>query len=335
MTLPRYVVITPARNEERYIEHTLRSMTAQTHTPKEWIVVDDGSTDRTAEIVARHSRRHPWITLVRHHPEEEERKRTPSPVVAAFYAGFAALKTTSWDFIVKLDADLTLPPDYFETVAREFIMYPRTGICGGYIVHETGDGRLERERTAEYHVRGAFKAYRRECFADIGGMPRRKSWDGVDQYVALYKGWKTRVLPLEVVHHRRTGILIDRGLKTSLLVGAEYYREGHSPLLALIRSVIWGKSRKPFGITGAFFLTGFFTALLRNDHKHVDSGMERFIRRFQYQRIRRKLGLRAAPLRITGNPQPPLPQSKNIRKRSEANGVPPAAKAGAVRSASE
>lgn len=295
MDYTRYVVITPARNEEQYIQHTLDSMDEQTLKPARWIVVDDDSSDQTAAIVEEYARTRNWVTLVRHRPTPEERNRNIAPVIAAFYSGYHTLESESWDFIVKLDADLTLPPRYFESVAGEFRDNPRTGICGGYIVQFAGNGTYQRERAAEYHVRGAFKAYRRECFREIGGISLRRSWDGIDQYTALYHGWKTRVLPLEVIHHRRTGSTIDRGLGISFMVGREYYREGHGALLGMIRSVLWGKNRKPLGVTGAVFLAGFALAWVKREGKYVDADMERFIRRFQYGRILRKMGIGGSP----------------------------------------
>ncbi len=286
-----YVIITPARNEEKFIGHTLRSVTAQTLKPLRWFIVNDGSTDGTARIVERYSRQYPWITLIDSKGSDHPDKRI-SKIVAAFQTGYERVCDWDWDFIVKLDADLTLPENYFKEVARAFEKNPRVGICGGYIVQYGRNGNLVREKVSERHVRGAFKSYRRECFNDIGGLSFRKSWDSIDQYTAMYLGWRTMTLPLKVIHHRKTGALLDKGLAKSIESGSEYYLEGHGPLLALIRSCRWGMNRSPILVTGIVFLAGYIAALASRKEKYVSKDMERFIRSFQRERILKKLGLK-------------------------------------------
>jgi len=277
----RYIVITPAKNEEKMIEHTLKSVCHQTLKPLRWIIVDDGSNDDTASIVDKYREKYPWITLIKNDTYDEERSGGPK-VVRAFYRGYDTIADDDYDFIVKMDADLTLPDNYFETVSRCFNNNSKVGICGGYCVNEK-DGKLVKEKTAEFHVRGAFKAYRKECFADIGGIKQVWDWDGLDQMMAMYSGWEVEVLPLAVVHHRETSGEYNL-IRHSFRSGKEYYKMGYGFLLAVLKSVSI-MPKKPFLLRGAVFFIGFTSAFLNNSTKIVDNDLAGFIRKFQYDRI--------------------------------------------------
>lgn len=279
----KYIIITPAKNEERFIEHTLESICDQTFKPHKWIIVDDGSIDQTSTLVEKYIKKYPWITLIRNDNYDERRAGGPK-IVRAFYKGYDAVSDEDYDFIVKLDADLTLPNNYFETVYRCFKDNPKVGICGGYCVDEK-EGKLVKEKTAEFHVRGAFKAYRKECFTDIGGIKQVWDWDGLDQMMAMYSGWHVKVLPLAVIHHRETSKEYNRILH-SFRSGKEYYRMGYGLFLGLLKSAFIAV-KKPFLIGGASFLFGFFTASLNKTNKIVDDDLAKFIRKFQYNRISR------------------------------------------------
>jgi biofilm PGA synthesis N-glycosyltransferase PgaC len=276
-----YVLITPAKNEGAFIQHTLESIAQQTLLPLEWIIVDDGSTDNTAELVEQFSLTHPWVRLVRRETGSEVRSGG-GKVVRAFLQGYAALKTASYDFLVKLDADLTLPQDYFEKVAQCFAADSRVGLCGGTVLNVV-DGALIPEKTAPHHVRGAFKAYRRECYEQIGGLKTVWSWDGMDQMELMFYGWETRVLPLEVIHHRPTTSaykIIPHRRET----GREFYRNGYLIDLALVKTAEY-TLKKP-QITGGFaFLQGYLAAWAGREKKNVSPDLARWMRRFQYRRL--------------------------------------------------
>ena len=195
-------MVTPVRDEVGSLQRTLDSVIAQTHPPREWVIVDDGSTDGTQELARAYAERHRWIRVAA--TSGGAGRARGGRVVEAFRQGMAAL-TAETPIVVKLDGDLFLPPHYFEWVARTFARHPRAGIVGGVILEH--DGRVWRPAGFNpRHVRGAFKAYRRECLDDIGGLRPVMGWDGIDEYAARARGWEVVVLTeLVVLHYRRRG----------------------------------------------------------------------------------------------------------------------------------
>ena len=184
----KYVVITPVRDEERHVEATVHSVASQTIPPVEWIIVNDGSSDRTGDILDRCAAQFPWIHVI-HRPNRGFRK-SGGGVIEAFYDGYHALGRDDWEFIVKLDGDLTLSPDYFEKCFEHFNEQPKLGIGGGAICHEV-DGTLKVEANPKFHVRGATKIYRRACWEAIGGIWAAPGWDTIDEVKANMLDWKT------------------------------------------------------------------------------------------------------------------------------------------------
>src|SRR4051794_11215412 len=177
---PSYALISPVRDEASHIRRTLEAIVAQTHLPLEWVIVDDGSTDGTPEIVSEYAADHPWIRLVR--SGLEGRRQRGSRIVDAFKRGRSELHRSP-DVTVKLDGDLYLPPHYFAWVAEVFARVPAAGVVGG-----TGyvwDGMAwAPEKAANHNVVGYCKAYRTACLDDIGGLQSSMGWDGIDEYSA-------------------------------------------------------------------------------------------------------------------------------------------------------
>jgi hypothetical protein len=190
-----------------------------------------------------------------------------------------------FDVLCKLDADLTLPTDYFEQILNVFRKEPRVGICGGTLVEETPSGGLRIERVAPHHVRGAFKSYRRSCFDQIGGLQETLNWDGMDQYLAMFHGWTVRTIPVQVIHHRPTSSSTNKGLRSAVAYGVRHYEEGNDPLIACVRSLVIAARRKPYILSGVVFYSSYMTAWLRRAPKAVSPELGAFIRRFQYSRI--------------------------------------------------
>ncbi len=185
----RYVLVTPARNEEQYIRRTLESVVSQTHLPLRWVIVNDGSTDRTASIVAEFSRGRDWIELV-HMPEH--RDRSFAAKVACFNAGFDRLKHLDFDVIGNLDADISFARDYFEFLIQKFQTDCRLGVAGTPFVED--GSRYDFRFSNIEHVSGACQLFRRHCFQEIGGYVPIKA-GGVDWTAvttARMKGWRTR-----------------------------------------------------------------------------------------------------------------------------------------------
>src|SRR5881628_1965657 len=198
-----YVLITPARNEEAHIEATITSVVAQTIRPVKWVIVSDGSTDRTDEIVKRYTAAHDWIELVRM-PERTERHFAGK--VHAFNAGYARVKQLNYDMIGSLDADITFDEDYFSFLLGKAAQNPSLGLVGTPFME--GNNRYDYRFVSIEHVSGACQLFRRACFEEIGGYVPVKS-GGIDHIAVItarMKGWKTRTFTEKIcLHHRKIG----------------------------------------------------------------------------------------------------------------------------------
>src|SRR5271170_5513575 len=195
----KYVIITPVRDEEAYIRHTIESVVAQTIQPAEWVIVDDGSTDGTGSTIDQYSKQFSWIQTV--HRENRGFRQAGGGVVEAFYDGHHMLRCNDWDFIVKLDGDLSFESDYFQQCLEAFRKEQTLGIAGGNIYHNIG-GKLVIEKNPRFHVRGATKIYRRACWEAIGGLWPAAGWDTIDEVKANRLGWKTcSFADLHLLHH--------------------------------------------------------------------------------------------------------------------------------------
>ena len=201
--MTRYAIITPVRDEEKFIETTIECVLNQTILPLEWVIVDDGSTDQTGVLLDRYAARHAWIRVI--HRANRGFRKSGGGVVEAFYEGYNSLHCNDWEFIVKLDGDLTFTPEYFEKCFEHFRNEPKLGIGGGEIHHNIS-GELKLEANPRFHVRGATKIYRRSCWEAIGGLWPAAGWDTIDEVKANMLGWKTYSFPeLQLLHHRFTG----------------------------------------------------------------------------------------------------------------------------------
>ena len=275
----RYVVVTPAYNEQEYIRKTLESMVNQDLIPLEWVIVNDNSTDDTAAIVEEYANSYPWIKLV--NKRDEHDRKIGAKVVRIFYFGMEHLSVKEYDFLVKLDADLELPEKYFSGVAECFRSNPKIGICSGYCIVPI-DGKWVEERVAHWHTRGAMKAYRDECFKSIGGIKEVMGWDGIDDITAMSKGWETKQLRLAVKHFRPTGEATDPK-KLRIKQGKSYYQRGYGLFLTVVRMMSkFYSTGSPYEI---YLLKGFFDAWKSKTPKCVDPEVEKFTRKFQYRRI--------------------------------------------------
>ena len=200
--LPSYAVISPVKDEARHFERTAQALLAQTHRPVRWIVVDDGSSDRTFDIACGYAAKHDWITVIR--SGASGRRERGAPIVRAFNQGLASLQTRP-DFVVKLDGDLFFPSHYFAWVAATFNVDPRAGVVGG-IVFVNKNGEWVYDPVTRRMVHGAIKSYRYDCLDDIGGLHESMGWDGIDEFGARARGWNVHVLSeLSVLHYKTRG----------------------------------------------------------------------------------------------------------------------------------
>jgi glycosyltransferase involved in cell wall biosynthesis len=281
--LPRYVLVSPARNEAAFIGLTLESMVAQTHRPERWVIVSDGSTDGTDEIVARYQAEHPWIHLVR---MPERRDRSFAAKVQCFNAGMARLEGVDYDVIGNLDADISFGPDYFEFLMQKFAEQPRLGVAGTPFVER--NTHYDYRFTNIEHVSGACQLFRRECFADIGGYVPVKG-GGIDWMAvttARMKGWQTRTFTERTcLHHRPMGTGSTGRLRGLFRHGQKDYFLGGHPLWQVVRCT-YQLTRRPYVVGGVVLLAGYVWAALRQVPRPVSVELMRFHRTEQMSRLR-------------------------------------------------
>ena len=283
----KYVLVTPARNEEAYIRETIEAVVNQTHLPERWVIVSDGSTDRTEEIVREYEREHSFITLL---CAQGRGKRSFGSKALAFKAGYEIVTGASYEFIGNLDADVTFARTYYERMLEEFSQNPRLGVAGGIIAEEWNGG-LRKSRSAIHHAAGAMQLFRRECFEQIGGyVPMRTGGiDSVALIMARMKGWETRMFrDMEVLHHRKEGSALGAGLRLRFRQGETDYNLGSHPVFIVVKG-IRRLMEKPYVISSAARMCGFFWSWLRRPARDVPEDVVRYYRKEQMRRLRRIL----------------------------------------------
>ncbi len=278
----KYVLITPAHNEERFIRKTLDSMVAQTWLPERWLIVDDGSTDQTPEIVQTYARRHPWIGLG---IQPQRLDRSFAGKVHAFNAGLARVQSLEFDVIGNLDADLSFEPDYLAFLMQKFSEDPKLGVAGTPFIEDGYDSARD-SFEGENHVAGGCQLFRRQCFEQIGGFtPNRAGGiDWIAVTTARMKGWRTRSFPEKRFHHYRTlGTAGRSSVAASFSYGEKDYYLGGSPLWQLFR-VAYRTMKHP--VEGAALLFGYCWAALRRTKRPVSPELMRFHRGEQMNKLR-------------------------------------------------
>jgi biofilm PGA synthesis N-glycosyltransferase PgaC len=287
-----YLVITPARNESAFIEKTIKSMISQTVLPCEWIIVDDGSTDDTPEIVAKYSQRYGWIKLIRKPASGKTRDVSGGAPARAFNFGLRHVSCANYDFIANVDADLSFEPRYFELLLKEFANDSQLGIAGGNL-HEFRKGVARPRKSYLLHVAGATKTYRRKCFWDIGGIVESTAWDAIDEITARMKGWKTRTIQsLKALHHRRTFSSERNILVGFMRRGRIDYLLGFHPLFELLKWVGTMVTARPYVLSGLSMSYGYMKAALRREQRPVTREFVKYLRKTQIQRLLHALSSR-------------------------------------------
>ncbi len=280
----KYVIISPVRNEARFLPVTIDSVTKQRHLPEIWFLVDDGSSDETASIIDDAASRYDWIRAV--HRMDRGQRQAGSGVMEAFYEAYAQLGDQPWDFLVKLDGDVSFGPDYFEKCLAVFASDPRLGIGSGLICLPGTE-----EKTAEYndppfHVRGPGKIYRRECWMDIGGLVSAPGWDTLDLIKANMTGWKTRTFQeITLVHHRPTGGAYGAWSNWTKN-GMANYLVGYHPFF-MVAKCMARLFQRPYGVVALGLLYGYCMGYIRRVARPADPSVIRYLRE---QQIRCLLG---------------------------------------------
>ncbi len=276
----RYVLITPCRDEAKYVQHTIDTVVAQSVQPAKWVIVDDGSSDATPEILARAAREHPFIEIVR---RENRGERAVGPgVIDAFNAGLERVELSEYGYVCKLDADLELPPRYFERLMEHCEADSWLGTVSGKLLVRSGD-RFVEERCGDENSIGPTKFYRVDCFQDIGGFARQVCWDGIDGHLCRMKNWMARSIDepiLHVIHLRRMGSS-HKGLWTGRMRwGRGKYIMGSRPYYVL-PVAFYRMLERPYVIGGLGILCGYLSAWLRHLPRYDDPAYLKFLRRYE------------------------------------------------------
>lgn len=309
----RLLLISPVRNEEAHIERIAEALARQTRPPDLWIVVDDGSTDRTPEILARLAERIDFLRII---DGSKRTRRGPVPdrlalaaEVRAFNQGLDSVQWRSFTHIAKLDGDTELPPHYFERILGEFERDPQLGLAGGLYADpdpsaEAGEERWKTMRMpTEHHVPGTLKCYSLACFTDIGGMQERLGWDTIDETYARMRGYRTRAFADLIAHHHRPFASADGTLRGRARHGECAYIVHFTLPWVLLRSFKVAGT-PPRGLSGVAFLYGYLRSAARRVPRVEDPEFRRFVRRELRARMRGALRRQDRVSRVPARPHP-------------------------------
>jgi biofilm PGA synthesis N-glycosyltransferase PgaC len=281
----KYILVTPARNEEARLEQTIRSIVAQTHRPDLWYIVDDGSTDRTAEIVRGAAKAHPWISLVQRPLHVD---RSFAAKVQAFNAAYEQLQSVDFDVIGNMDADVSIEPRYMAFLMSRFDEDESLGVAGTPFVQDNGYDSARDSFEGENYVSGGCQMFRRACFEEVGGyVPNREGGiDWIAVMTARMKGWKVRCFPeLRYHHHRILGTAEKSQLAAIFNYGERAYFLGGSPIWQTFR-VVYRIMKPPFLFGGLALGAGYCWAWFRRTKRPVSLDLIRFCRQDQMNRLR-------------------------------------------------
>jgi glycosyltransferase involved in cell wall biosynthesis len=298
LLLPAYVLVTPARNEARFIELTIQSVVAQTVRPLRWVIVSDGSTDGTDEIVLRYAAQHDWIELVRM-PERIERHFAGK--VNAINAGLAQVKHLTYEVFGSLDADISFDRDYFAFLLEKLAADPSLGLVGTPY-RNTASEVYDFRFVSTDHVSGACQVFRRTCFEAIGGYQPVKvgTIDTIAGLAARMHGWKTRTFTEKIsLHHRMGGTAEASSLRARFVVGTKDYALGNHPLWQLFRG-IYQMTKKPYVIRGLTMTAGYLWSAVRRVERPIAHELVEFRRKEEMDHLA-KMFLRMTP-RWPGRP---------------------------------
>jgi len=275
------LVITPAYNEEKFLQSTIDSIVNQEVLPDEWIIVDDNSEDKTSNIAQKAAINYKWINYIK-----KEKKHNTGPgkaIMEAFYFGYDNKKVDDFDIVMKLDADIILPKNYISEIIKRMQANKEIGICGGVCLTNG----IEEKITNLDHVRGAIKVYRKKCFLEIGGLLKRMGWDTVDEHSARFFSWSVVVFTDLKVHHQRKTNFKFGYLKAGYINGKMLYSI-RMDLFLMFTNVLKWSLRFPYILSGFFLFFGYVKSMIFFDKKIVSKELGFFIRNYRYKRIREK-----------------------------------------------
>lgn len=281
ITSRAYVVISPGRNEAKFMRRTLDSMVLQDELPARWVIVDDGSTDEGPEILAEYEAAHDWITVVR---REDRGHRAVGPgVIEAFYAGLDTVLLDDYTYLCKLDLDLDLPTGYFAGLMDKMETDPRMGTASGKTYYTDGAGRQVSEKISDEMSIGASKFMRVSCFQQMGGFVREVMWDGIDCHKARMLGWKAVSWDdenLAFEHLRPMGSSQQNIYVGRRRHGFGQYYMGSDPIY-FTATAVKKMLHPPYVLGGLATLQGFLGAWWRGEKQHGDADLRAFVRSYQ------------------------------------------------------
>lgn len=281
-----YVLVSPCKDEGKYIEKTLISVQNQTIQPVQWIIVDDGSSDDSMEIVERYRATMPYIKIVRREPQTG--RNVGAGVILAFNEGYKHIDV-AYDFVCKFDVDLDLPPKYFETLLIKMDQDPLLGTCSGkayYIDTKTGERRSE--LCGDEASVGMTKFYRRECFEAIDGFVVQVGWDGYDCHRARWFGWRALSWDeseLQFIHLRPMGSSQKNINKGRIRHGKGQYHIGTHPVFFLASSAFRSFKQKPYVIGTLYSIFGYLKAAYDGENRFGDKDLTKFIQDYQLRAL--------------------------------------------------
>lgn len=278
-------VISPVRNESKYLRLTLDAMVKQTVWPQEWLFVDDGSTDETPQIIAAYAEKYPFIHVV---PRQDRGfRQLGTGVIVAFDFGREHLRTKDWQYIVKLDGDMSFPPRYLEVMLDALQSDSKLAAVSGKVFRPEGDELIE-EFIIDEMVAGQFKLYKREAFEQIGGFTQTILWDGIDIHRCRMHGWTTKSFhhpDAQLFHHRLMGSSDQNVFKGRVRLGRGIWFMGYHWLYT-IASGVFRMHEKPRVIGGLIIIVAYFYAAIRREPRFDDPGFRQHLQQWQLQQLR-------------------------------------------------
>jgi glycosyltransferase involved in cell wall biosynthesis len=276
----RYAIVTPVKNEEKFLPKIIDSVLKQTIRPQKWVIVNDMSTDKTDEIIQQAALSYQWIIGIDSGDFTNQRKAGGESVIDR---GIGLLNLEDYHLLSRMDGDISFEADYFERLIKEFEKDSRLGIAGG-ICYAQDNKKLVEETHPRFHVRGAVKTYRVPCFKEIGGLEKGLGWDAVDEIRANMLGWQTRSFPeLKVIHHRGTQSF-DGRLKGKRNFGKAAYYLGYHPIFMILR-VLKNMTKKPYFWGAINMFIGFLSGYTEKRAKINDREFIQYLRKQQLNKL--------------------------------------------------
>ena len=280
----KFYIIIPAHNEDKTIGLTLNSLVNQTKHPKKIVVVNDNSDDNTEKIISQFCKKYNWIQTVN---VTSSSNHTPgAKVINAFYAGYDILDD-KYDVICKFDADLIFAPNYIEIIANHFKTNKKLGIVGGVCYIEREKNWVAEHKYRDDHLRGAIKAYRKDCFIEIGKIKKSIGWDTIDEFLAKYYSWNILIdSELKVKHLRVTGNRYN--LESEKLQGVASFRMRLGVILTLLSGIKAAINKNRISLVNSY-LIGYFKAKSEKMSFLVNRDQGEFIKKKRWEGIFKRL----------------------------------------------